>query len=208
MSKEIGRAAADNHAVAARGHVVNNRMEGREHLVGVERVVSPERKRSLVASPRIHLEQAVEQRIDAFVASLRNSGFDVGLPRNFGGEFLIPEFPAEPLRELLRDLGAAAPVLALDGDDSDLDRSPLSRKCTAIGSFGGTICNMGLSGERGRPAGSSRCARRDLVHVNLGFNRHAQTKVMIIVLPLVEHDFHGNTLHNFHVVTGRVFRRQ
>src|SRR3954463_11966490 len=39
----------------------------------------------------------------------------------------------------------------------------------------------------------------------LGFSRHPRTQKVIFVLVRIEHDAHRNTLHDFHVISRRIF---
>src|SRR6516164_4423772 len=78
-----------------------------------------------------------------------------------------------------------------------------------------------VRGDHGRPAAilafhgdevihglSSRPRPETLAYPDLGFNRHARPEHVFPSLSRIERDLHRNSLHNFHEVTGGVFRWQ
>src|SRR5215469_15589377 len=47
-----------------------------------------------------------------------------------------------------------------------------------------------------------------LADINLRNHRHARPQTMILVLAGIDIDAHRNALHDFHVIAGRIFRRE
>ena len=123
VTEEIGRAPADDNGFAARSYIFHNLVKGLDHAVGVEGGVFPDRKRSLIASPRVYLEESVEQRVDALVAALGRTRVDICYSRDFRGQVPVPQLPSQALGKCLGDGGPAAPVFAFDRDDADLHSS-------------------------------------------------------------------------------------
>src|SRR5271163_5136532 len=67
----------------------------------------------------------------------------------------------------------------------------------------------GLMTGRGRQAESiGIAAALKLFHFDFGFDGHAEAQVVIAVLSLIENDFYGDALDDFHVIAGGVFGRQ
>jgi hypothetical protein len=118
VAQEVGLAAADDDAIAARGDVVNHSVQHFNHAIGVEYPGAADSERAFVAAARVNFEEAIEERIDALVAALGVALVDIGGAGDFGGNFLVPEFPAEALGEGFGDERAAAAVFAFEGDDS------------------------------------------------------------------------------------------
>ena len=52
------------------------------------------------------------------------------------------------------------------------------------------------------------CGRGAHFTSTFGFDRHSRAQQMVIVRAWIQHDLHGQTLHNLHVVAGRILRRK
>ncbi len=118
IAQEVGCAAADDDAIAARGDVFDHFLQHFDHAIGVEDPRAAESERSFVTAARIDFEEAIEEGIHALVAALGFAMVDIGGAGDFCGDFLVPEFPAEAFGERFGDERAAAAVFAFEGDDS------------------------------------------------------------------------------------------
>jgi hypothetical protein len=67
----------------------------------------------VAASPK-GLEEPVVQGITLLFVFLYDSAITLHQPGNFVGQRLVPQLPAQPARNSLRNLGSAASVFALD----------------------------------------------------------------------------------------------
>src|ERR1700733_7940169 len=117
VAQKIGRATADDDAIAARGNVFNDFLQHLDHAVGVENARVAQTERSFITAARINFEQAIKKGIYALVAALCFTVVHIGGAGDFGGDFLVPEFPAEAFGERSRDERAAATVFPFEGDD-------------------------------------------------------------------------------------------
>jgi hypothetical protein len=119
ITKEVRGAAADEDAVPTGGRVEDDAFHHGGHAISVEGFDAVDGEAALEAAAEENFHQAVEERVDAFLAFF--DGGDVGFRAagDFTGEFLVPEFPAEFPGEFVGDGGAPTAVFALEGDDSD-----------------------------------------------------------------------------------------
>src|SRR5271168_4707164 len=117
FAQKVGCAAADDDAIAARGDVFNDFLEHLDHAIGVKDAGVAEAERSFITAARIHFEETIEEGVHALVATLRFAVVNIGGAGDFGGDFLVPEFPAEAFGERSGDERAAAAVFAFEGDN-------------------------------------------------------------------------------------------
>ena len=117
IAQEVGCAAADDDAIAARGDVFNDFLQHFDHAIGVEDPGPTDSESALITAACINFEEAIEEGVHALVATLGFALVDIGGASDFGGDFLIPEFPAEAFSERFGDEGAAAAVFTFVGDD-------------------------------------------------------------------------------------------
>ncbi len=118
-AKKIGGAAAHDDALAARSDILDDVVKSGDHAIGVEGGALGDGKRAFVTAAGVHLEQAIEQIVDALVTALRGALVDAGDRGDFGGEVAVPKLPTETVGQQLRDGRAATAIFALDGDDPD-----------------------------------------------------------------------------------------
>ena len=117
IAQEVGGAAADDDAIAARGDVFNYFLQHLDHAIGVENAGVAEAERSFVAAARVDFEETIEEGVHALVAALGFAMVHIGGAGDFCGDFFVPEFPAETFGEGSGDERAAAAVFAFEGDD-------------------------------------------------------------------------------------------
>src|ERR1700733_4381484 len=117
VAQKIGRAAANDDAIAARGNVFNDFLQHLDHAVGVENARVAQTERSFITAARINFEQTIKKGIYALVAALCFTVVHIGGAGDFGGDFRVPEFPAEAFGERSADERAAAAVFPFEGND-------------------------------------------------------------------------------------------
>src|SRR5204863_2644286 len=86
--------------------------------IGVKNVSAGKRHVALVTSPPENLGKAVKSAVHALVTTRDYPGIDAANPGDFFGQLMVPEFPAQPLGQLLGNLSAAASEFTLDCDDA------------------------------------------------------------------------------------------
>ncbi len=95
IAQEVGSAAADDDAIAARGDVFNDFLQHFDHAIGVKDPGPADSKRPFVTAARVNFEEAIEEGVQALVAALGFALINVCGAGDFRGDFLVPEFPAE-----------------------------------------------------------------------------------------------------------------
>ncbi len=118
LAQKIRRAPAHDDAISRSCSPFHDLLPDRHEAIGVKNVSAGKRHVALVTSPPENLGKAVKSAVHALVTTRDCRGIDAGNLGDFFGQLMIPEFPAQPLGQLLGNFPAAASEFTLDCDDA------------------------------------------------------------------------------------------
>ena len=115
----VGRAAPNDDALAAFGSTFHHALRDLSDAIGICHLQPRGIQTTFEAASHESPEQPVEDRIPLLFVFLHHSAVALHQPGDFVGQQLIPQLPAQASRDSFRDIGATAPVFALDRNHSD-----------------------------------------------------------------------------------------
>ena len=118
LAQKIRRAPAHDDAISRSCSPFHDLLPDRHEAIGVKNVSAGKRHVALVTSPPENLGKAVKSAVHALVTTRYCRGIDSSNLGYLLREFMVPEFPAQPLGQLLGNLSAAASEFTLDCDDA------------------------------------------------------------------------------------------
>jgi lipoyl synthase len=111
------RAAPDDHAIPALGDFGHYLFEENGEMFGVQHLQLGGIDACLEAAAHEGLDQPVEHGVQTLFALRDHLLFAFEAASDFGGDFLIPKLPAEPVRDRPGDIRGTASVFAFYSDD-------------------------------------------------------------------------------------------
>ena len=117
FAQQIWGPATHNDRIPLPANLVHGLLHHRHHAVGIEHLIAQTCAAFVTAAPE-GLGEAVKAAVHALVAAHNGGGINLGKVGNFFGEELVPELPAQMLGQSRGNRGAAAAVLALDGNEA------------------------------------------------------------------------------------------
>src|SRR5581483_7833991 len=118
FAQKIRGAAADNHAVSCGGCFLHHLLTNRDEHVGIEWFFPRCGHVLFIAATQERVNQASKCVIGAFLTAFHGGILYICKFRDFFRERMVPEFPAQAVRQLTSDLSGAGSVFPLDCDDS------------------------------------------------------------------------------------------
>src|SRR5580692_68723 len=115
----VGRAAPNDDALTAFGSTFHHALGDLPDAIGIRHLQPRGIQTTFEAASHESLEQPVEEGVPLLFVFLHHSAVAFHQPGDFVGQQLIPQLPAQASRDSLRDIGATAPVFALDRNHLD-----------------------------------------------------------------------------------------
>ena len=113
------RSSSDDDAISRARRVLNDFHREFQYAFTVHELQLVSIDAALVTSAQKRFKEPVVERVVSLLSLLDNFLGAIGKPGDLLGQQLIPELPAEMVREPLRDFTAAASVLTFNRDNSD-----------------------------------------------------------------------------------------
>ena len=119
VPEKLLRPSSDDDGVSCFRGVLNDTFRKFQNAFGINQVELVRIEASFIAAAQERFEEPVVQGIRSFLATLDNRLRTFSKPRDLFRQQLIPELPAQVVRNQLSDFAAAASVFAFDGDSFD-----------------------------------------------------------------------------------------